>query len=94
VDIVTSLFEPTVIREYVWTFILQLTYAENTLQVKKKQISIPLETTPLVKGDRSYTVFDVTGEPKAVTPSFHIRLQKFQFLLLLNFFVKFQVYHD
>ena len=95
VDEVTSLFEPTVIREYVWTFILQFTYAENTSQVKKEEISIPLETTPLVKGDISYTVFDVTGAPKALTPSFHVRSQKFQFLFVIkSFFVKFKVYHD
>jgi hypothetical protein len=29
VDVVTSLFEPTVIREYVWTFLLQFAYAET-----------------------------------------------------------------
>ena len=43
----------------------------------------------------SYTVFNVTGEPKALTPSFHVRSQKFQFLFVTNiFFVKFKVYHD
>ena len=94
VDVVTSLFEPTVSREYVWTFLFQFAYAENTSQVKKEEISIPLETTPLVKGDRSYTVLDVTGEPKAFTPSFHVGCKSFNSFLLLNFFVKFKVYHD
>ena len=42
------------------------TYAENTLQVKKEEIS---ETTPMVKGDMSCTIFDVTGEPKALQVS-------------------------
>jgi hypothetical protein len=32
---VGSLCEPILIREYVWAFILQFGYAENTLQVKK-----------------------------------------------------------
>jgi len=35
VEKVGSLFEPILIRKYVWAFILQFAYAENTLQVKK-----------------------------------------------------------
>jgi len=33
---VGSLFEPILIREYVWAFILQFAYAENSLQEKNK----------------------------------------------------------
>ncbi|KAF8809712.1 hypothetical protein BYT27DRAFT_7222307 [Phlegmacium glaucopus] len=55
VDSVALLFEPMVIREY----------------VKKEEISLPLETNPPIKGNRSYTVFDVTGKPESFTPSFH-----------------------
>jgi hypothetical protein len=72
VDIVVSLFEPIVIQEYVRTFIFQPAYTENTLQVKKEMISLPLETNPPIMGNRLYTVFDVTGKPESITPSFHV----------------------
>ena len=72
VDSVTSLFEPMVLREYVGTFIFQSAFAENMLQVKKEKISLPLEMNPPIKGNRSYTVFDVTGKLESFTPSFHV----------------------
>ena len=87
VDKVGSLFEPIVIREYVWAFIPRFTYAENTLQVKEEEISLPLRANPPIKGNKSYTFFDVTGEPKLFTPSFHVSRKKFNVIPLLIFFV-------
>jgi len=72
-------------REYVWVLILQFAYAENTSQVKKEEISLPVEANPPIKGNRSYTVFDVTGQPKSFTPSFHVSCKKFDVFLLLIF---------
>ena len=85
VDQIASLFEPIVMREYVWVLILQFAYAENTSQVKKEEISLPVEANPPIKGNRSYTVFDVTGQPKSFTPSFHVSCKKFDVFLLLIF---------
>ena len=94
VEEIASLFEPIVIREYVWALLLHLAHADNTLQVKKEEISLPLEANPPFKGNKSYTVFNVTGVPRSFTPSFHVRHKRIPVFLLLNFFAKFQVYHD
>lgn len=48
-------------------------HAEYTLQVKKETISLSLELNPpIIMGDKSYTVFDVEGNPEMFTPSFHV----------------------
>ena len=94
VEEIASLFEPIVIREYVWVLLLHLAHADNTLQVKKEEISLPLEANPPFKGNKSYTVFNVTGVPRSFTPSFHVRHKRIPVFLLLNSFAKFQVYHD
>lgn len=73
VDSVASLFEPKVTREYVRIFIFYSAYAEYRLQMKKESISLPLEANPPIKGNRSFTVYDVEGNPKSFTPSFHVR---------------------
>src|SRR5277367_1400678 len=65
VDEIASLFEPIVIREYVWTLSLPFAHADNTLQVKEEEISPPLKANPPIKGNRSYTAFDVTGTPRS-----------------------------
>ena len=69
------LFEPTVIKEYVWLPPppIYLTHAEYMLQMKKETISLSLELNPpIIKGDKSYTVFDVEGNPEMFTPCFHV----------------------
>jgi len=54
-------------------FFIHSTYAEYMLQIKKETISLSLEMNPpVIKGDRSYTVFDVEGKPEQLTPSFHV----------------------
>jgi len=62
--------------------------------VKKEEISLPLKANPPIKGKSAYTVFDVMGEPKTFTPSFHVSCRKFDVFLLLIIFVKFKVYHE
>jgi hypothetical protein len=74
---------------------LRSAYAENTLQVKKEEISLPLETDPpVIKGNRSYTIFDVTGKPESLTPSFHVSQLKLSIFWSMIFFIKFNVYHE
>jgi len=73
VDSIASLFEPMVIKEYVCIFFFRFAYAEYTLQLKKETISLSLEMNPpIIKGDKSYTVFDVEGNSELFTPSFHV----------------------
>jgi hypothetical protein len=72
VDGLASLFEPIVTREYVGMFIFPSAYAKYMLQAKKEMISLPLETSPQIKGNKSYKVFDVMGRPESLTPSFHV----------------------
>ena len=78
VESVTSLFEPAVTREYVRIFFFYSMYAKYWLQIKKESISLPLEMSPLIKGNRSVTVYDVEGNPKSFTPSFHVRNKKWE----------------
>ena len=78
---------------YVWTLSLPFAHADNTLQVKEEEISLPLKANPPIKGNRSYTAFDVTGTPRSFTPSFHVSCKNFPVFLLLNLFIKFEVYH-
>lgn len=41
--------------------------------MKKETISLPPDVNPpQIKGDQSYTVFDVEGKPVTFTPSFHV----------------------
>ncbi|KIJ95662.1 hypothetical protein K443DRAFT_11213, partial [Laccaria amethystina LaAM-08-1] len=54
-DRVASLFDPVAIREF----------------VKKEQISLSLEASPLIDRDETYTVFDVIGQPVSFIPKFH-----------------------
>ena len=78
VDSIASLFEPTATKEYVWNFFIHsayTSYAEYILQIKKESISFSLEINPpIIKGEKSYTVFDVEGNPESFTPSFHVSL--------------------
>ena len=78
VDSIASLFEPTATKEYVWNFFMHsayTSYAEYILQIKKESISFSLEINPpIIKGEKSYTVFDVEGNPESFTPSFHVSL--------------------
>ena len=74
-------------------FTLQFAHAENTLQVKKEEISLPLKANPPIEGNRPYTAFDVTGEPKSFTPSFHVSCKKFN-VSVIKFLFKFKVYHE
>ena len=62
--------------------------------MKKEEISFSLETSPLIEGNKSYTIFDVTGQPKSFTPRFHVSLKMFNVFPILNLFVKFKVYHE
>ena len=49
------------------------------LQLKKEAVSLSLDMNPpIIKGDKSYTVFDVEGNPETFTPSFHVSCQIFQ----------------
>lgn len=52
--------------------VLQPFYTEITFQVKKEEISLPLQANPLIKGNQTYNVFDAAGETHAFTPSFHV----------------------
>jgi hypothetical protein len=76
VDSIASLFEPTATKEYVWNFFIHFayaSYAEYILQMKKESISFSLDINPpIIKGKKSYTVFDVEGNPESFTPSFHV----------------------
>lgn len=77
VDDFASVLEPMVSREYVrfLFFHWHSAYAEYTWQMKKEPISLLAETsqmTPLIRGDRLYTIYDVEGKPESVTPSFHV----------------------
>ena len=52
---------------------IYLTHAEYMLQMKKEIISLSLELNPpIIKGDKSYTVFDVEDSPETFTPCFHV----------------------
>ena len=52
---------------------IYLAHAEYMLQMKKETISLSLELNPpIIKGDKSYTVFDVEGNPETFTPCFHV----------------------
>ena len=72
VDKVVSLFEPVFVKDYVCTFILLYECTDNILQREEESVSLEIATNPPVKGNRSYTIFDVTGEPVSFTPSFHV----------------------
>ncbi len=72
VDKVASLFEPVFVKEYVYTFIFLYVCTDNILQRNAESISLETATNSPVKGNRSYTVFDVNGEPVSFTPSFHV----------------------
>lgn len=76
VDSVASLFEPMVTREYVRIFFFSSAHAEYMLQMKKEIISLPHETNPPIKGNKSFTVYDVEGNPESFTPSFHVSSYK------------------
>jgi hypothetical protein len=73
IDGIASLFEPIMIREYVWNLFIHSAHAKYMLQIKKETISLSLETNPpIIKGGKPYTVFDVKGKPESFTPSFHV----------------------
>jgi hypothetical protein len=62
--------------------------------VGKETISLPSETNPRIDGKKSYTVYDVMGNPESFTPSFHVSALHLNNFLMVNVFIKFDVYHE
>ncbi|KAF9473195.1 hypothetical protein BDN70DRAFT_937616 [Pholiota conissans] len=75
VDNLVSLFEPIVIRDY----------------VKREEISLSTAANSPIKGNRTYTIFDVKGEPTLVAPSFHFRVYHERFR---QFFERVEAFYE